>query len=557
MSSSRIPWIVLGISIITTILVWSAFLNLENQKKESEFDAKSTTMTNDFLDRLEQYEQILKGARGLLSSTSEITPHDWEHFVSLQGISKFADVQAIGYTKHVQGEVELDNLITQMKNYGVEDFSITPEGKRDDYYPVIFMEPLDSRNKRAIGYDTYFEDSRKAAVDHSIKSGNATLSGKIILVQETETDKQNGFLLMMPVFSNDHAPDQDHGSGYEQSSVEGMVNAVFRINDFVDGLVGKEKFEYVHLRIYDESSNPENLFFDSNFFYDYKAKKIDFSSQQNLEFASRTWILVYEGMIPPLTPFEGFFLYLFPVIGFSLSGLLFYVFYLANKNLQLAQRSVKTKKLENIGKLAAALAHDLRNPLSVASGAMYLLLKKSENMDEGSKNLIAKSNTAIERMRRQINDVMDFVQTGDLNVTKVSLKEIINIPEVTLGVGSNITLNLPQKDVLLNCDKRKITVLITNLISNAVQAIGDKTGTIIVRFLEEDKNVIIEVEDSGPGIPKEKIKNIFEPLYTTRQTGTGLGLASCKHIVDSHKGNIVVTNNPTLFRISLPKINLS
>lgn len=546
---SRTPWIVLGISFISTMIIWIIFLNLENQISESEFQSKTKVMTEEISNRLEQYEQVLKGAKGLLSSTSEVTPEIWKNFISVQGITGFYDVQGIGFTKHIKGEGEFDNLITLMHSYGMKDFSIFPEGKRDEYYPVIFMDPLDTMNKRAIGYDTYFENSRKNAVNESIESGQATLSGILTLVQETETDIQKGFLLMMPVF----AIEEDLEKRNDPLFVIGMVNAVFRINDFVDGLIGKQNFEYVHLRIYDESKNPENLFFDSNSFYDFKIKKTDFSQEQIIEFGNRSWILVYDGMIPPLDPFEGIVLYLVPVIGVSLSVLLFYVFYLSNKNLQLVKNRNKIKKLENIGKLAAALAHDLRNPLSVASGAMYLLSNRTENLDEKSKNLISKSNTAIERMKNQIDAVMDYVQTGNLNITEISLKEILDIPEVTFDIDSKISLNLPRNDVLFFGDKRKITVLLSNLISNAAQAIGEKKGSITVRLIEEGKNVIIEVEDSGPGILKENIKNIFEPMYTTKPAGTGLGLASCKHIVDSHKGKIVVTNNPTLFRISLPK----
>jgi len=92
-----------------------------------------------------------------------------------------------------------------------------------------------------------------------------------------------------------------------------------------------------------------------------------------------------------------------------------------------------------------------------------------------------------------------------------------------------------------------------NLILNAIQAIDGKSGTVTVRLNEDRKNVIIEVEDSGPGIPKNKLGRIFEPLYTTKYRGTGLGLASSEHIVNSHKGKISVSNNPTRFIILLPK----
>ena len=79
------------------------------------------------------------------------------------------------------------------------------------------------------------------------------------------------------------------------------------------------------------------------------------------------------------------------------------------------------------------------------------------------------------------------------------------------------------------------------------------SGEITVKYSESKNLVDIEIQDSGPGIPDEIISTIFDPLVTTKQRGTGLGLASCKSIVEQHKGTISVKNNPTTFHIKIPK----
>ncbi len=81
----------------------------------------------------------------------------------------------------------------------------------------------------------------------------------------------------------------------------------------------------------------------------------------------------------------------------------------------------------------------------------------------------------------------------------------------------------------------------------------ENSGEIKVRIKENENDVDIEIEDSGPGIPEDKIEQIFDPLFTTKSTGTGLGLVSCKNIIEQHKGTISVKNNPTIFEIILPK----
>ncbi|WP_179371011.1 ATP-binding protein [Nitrosopumilus ureiphilus] len=99
----------------------------------------------------------------------------------------------------------------------------------------------------------------------------------------------------------------------------------------------------------------------------------------------------------------------------------------------------------------------------------------------------------------------------------------------------------------------KIRGIITNILQNAVQAIGLK-GEINISLEEDTDYAIIKITDSGPGIPDENIEQIFEPMFTTKDEGTGLGLASCKQFLEMHNGSIAVNNNPTAFTIKLPKI---
>jgi len=92
----------------------------------------------------------------------------------------------------------------------------------------------------------------------------------------------------------------------------------------------------------------------------------------------------------------------------------------------------------------------------------------------------------------------------------------------------------------------------SNLVKNASQAI-EGNGKISIRIIDKKDNVFIEIEDSGSGIPESVLPKIFEPLFTTKQSGTGLGLASCNSIVERHGGALTVRNNPTVFTIRLPK----
>jgi len=117
-----------------------------------------------------------------------------------------------------------------------------------------------------------------------------------------------------------------------------------------------------------------------------------------------------------------------------------------------------------------------------------------------------------------------------------------------------IIINLPEKDFEINCDARKIEGVLSNMINNAVQALDGK-GEIDIETKSDSEFFTIKIKDSGPGISDENLDKIFEPMFTTKTTGTGLGLVICKSIIEQHGGTISVTNKPTTFTIKLPVKN--
>lgn len=214
---------------------------------------------------------------------------------------------------------------------------------------------------------------------------------------------------------------------------------------------------------------------------------------------------------------------------------------------------IRTERLSAIGELASRLAHDLKNPLTVIKGTIQLL-KHANNgySDEVTKKRIEMIEKAIFRMTHQIDDVLDFVRETPLTKEPASLNEIIISSIQTTMIPSNISVFFPKEDVVLVCDPRKMQAVFSNLIFNSIQAIGAKKGTIVIHASKHEKEIHITVEDDGPGIDPKILDRIFEPLFTTKQEGTGLGLASAKNIVSLHDGTISAGTNPTTFSIKIP-----
>jgi len=212
----------------------------------------------------------------------------------------------------------------------------------------------------------------------------------------------------------------------------------------------------------------------------------------------------------------------------------------------------RIQRLSAMGELSARVAHDLRNPLAIIKNAVELIEISSEEItDEKLKKRIIIIKNATDRMLRQINNVLDFVRTRPLQLEKKSLLIILESSFKT-SVPKSIKITKPENDLSIICDSKQLEIVFSNILINAVQAM-EYSGEIKVRIKENENDVNIEIEDSGPGISEDKIEQIFDPLFTTKSTGTGLGLISCKNIIEQHKGTISVKNNPTIFEIILPK----
>jgi len=214
---------------------------------------------------------------------------------------------------------------------------------------------------------------------------------------------------------------------------------------------------------------------------------------------------------------------------------------------------MKLQKMSSIGHLASRIAHDMRNPLQVITTSLEnirVVYGDQPELDESFKRI----QRAIKRMSRQIDDVLDFVRERPLQKEPLNLQKIISEILSTLEIPSSIKLELELQNITIEFDKQMFDVLIKNLVTNSIQACNNK-GKISIRTKPVGSHIIIEIEDSGPGIPPDKLEKIFEPLFTTKQSGTGLGLSSCKTIVEQHGGTISAKPFPTIFTIKLPSFS--
>lgn len=216
---------------------------------------------------------------------------------------------------------------------------------------------------------------------------------------------------------------------------------------------------------------------------------------------------------------------------------------------------IKSKRLEVIGELSARIAHDLRNPLSIIKMTTQFLESQDDPNLSKYSTYFSKIQRSITRMSHQVEEVLEYIRPQSLNVKTNSILNVIANTLERFTEYPDVKIIMPENDAKIECDAEKLEIVFLNLALNAIQAMGNK-GTIRIRIRDKGDRVVVEVEDTGPGIPKDLLPKIFDPLFTTRMIGTGLGLASCKGIIEKHGGAINIKTKigkGTTFLLYLPK----
>ncbi|MFQ5496268.1 MAG: sensor histidine kinase [Nitrosopumilus sp.] len=216
---------------------------------------------------------------------------------------------------------------------------------------------------------------------------------------------------------------------------------------------------------------------------------------------------------------------------------------------------LKSERLSAIGELSGRLAHDLRNPLSVMRMSVDLINQTSSDTkisDEKIVDRIDLIKKSIDRISHQVDDVLGYVRNSPLKLTQISLNNLIQTTLEKVNIPQNFEVKVSENDFQINCDPIKLEAVFLNLITNSIQAMT-KGGKLEIDISKNKDFVVLDFVDSGEGISNENLPKVFEPLFTTKQKGTGLGLASCKNIIEQHEGKISVKNNPTKFTIIIPR----
>lgn len=221
-------------------------------------------------------------------------------------------------------------------------------------------------------------------------------------------------------------------------------------------------------------------------------------------------------------------------------------------------RLVAQERLAAIGELAAGVGHELRNPLGVIANAHFLVRAALEAGTVGERSLhqLGIAEREVAQASLIVADLLDFARPRDPIRSPVAVAELV---EEVLSVspapsGIRVTRHLPEDLPAIDADRDQLRQVILNLVSNAVEAMPDG-GTLTVGARLVGDTVVLTVSDTGVGMDAAIRARVFEPFFTAKARGIGLGLAVTRRIVEAHAGSITVSSQPgggTTFTVVLP-----
>ena len=226
----------------------------------------------------------------------------------------------------------------------------------------------------------------------------------------------------------------------------------------------------------------------------------------------------------------------------------------------------RNEKLASLGMLAAGVAHEIRNPLTAVKAALYIQQKKFQP-GSAERDDIELVEREILRLERIVNDFLQFARPTDPKLVEMPVDQVFSETQRLMApqlAAANIRFNVQSPAPMrINADAEQIKQVLINLVQNAADSIV-KDGAISLSAREDRKRltngetnvVILEVADTGRGIPPEVQKRLFDPFFTTKDNGTGLGLSIAARIVQNHGGALqyqTQVNHGTTFGIVLPE----
>ena len=589
--------------IITFLATYYTYIYIE-KRTDKEFSLVCNEIISKMGVRLHAHAQLLRSSAAYFETSDTITRQDWKEFIENSRIkNNLPGIQGVGFS-YIVPKSQLQQHVQNIRNENKLDtilgrYNIKPIIEREIYTSIIYLEPFDFRNIRAFGYDMFSEPVRRKAMEQARDFDIAALSGKVLLVQETDKDLQAGTLMYVPVYKK-NKPTKTVEE--RRTAIFGWVYSPYRMDDLMKGILGRwgtNSEARIHLKIYDNANLIEKaLLFDSHIEQSQEqANQKNRNVIESIVFNEKVWTLHFKQSNSLISLFSYNVLLVFisgVIISFLLSlltlsmlkaklrGLIFKklnsdLTETQNQFIKAYEQAQESDRLKSA--FLANMSHEIRTPMNGILGFSELLKAPHLSGDQQQKyiGIIEKSG---KRMLNIINDIVDIskIESGlmKLDIEKSNINEQIEYiytffkPEVEAkGMQLLFKNTLSAKEAIIKTDREKLFAILTNLVKNAIKYSNEGLIEIgyVLKVCEESvnhsqiKELEFYIKDTGIGIPKDRQEAVFERFiqsdisnYNANQ-GAGLGLSITKAYIEMLGGKIWVESEEGIgstFYFTLP-----
>ena len=262
-TNKLIIWLVLAAGLMITAAATLYMKSSVETIAEKDFADHCSEIQTKISERMNDHARILQSSAAFFNASDTVTRDKWRVFTQQKIDKQLQGIQGFGFSLLIPRK-ELPRHIQEIRREGFPDYKLRPDGDRELYSSIIYLEPFSGRNLRAFGYDMLTESVRRAALERARDTNNAALSGKVVLVQETDKDVQAGTLMYVPVYRKGEPVETVE---QRRAAIYGWVYSPYRMNDLMKGILGgnREKENLLHLQIYDgEQPSSESLLYSSH-----------------------------------------------------------------------------------------------------------------------------------------------------------------------------------------------------------------------------------------------------------------------------------------------------
>jgi len=287
--------IALALLALVAVLLLTGWLASEARRRDEaaallDFDFRARELAQRVEQRMAAYEQVLRGTQGLFAASAGVTRDSFRRYVSsLQLTQHYPGIEGVGFALQVPAG-QLAQHEAAVRAEGFPDYAVRPPDGRPVYSSIVLLEPFSGRNLRAFGFDMFSEPVRRKAMERARDSGQAAMSGKVTLVQESGQSGQSGFLLYLPIYRAGMPADS---AEERRMALIGWAYAPFRMNDLMEGIGGENEAD-LDVQIFDGADmSDETRMYDSP---NGTAVDARMQASKTLEIGGHVWTLLVRSL---------------------------------------------------------------------------------------------------------------------------------------------------------------------------------------------------------------------------------------------------------------------